>query len=558
MTKYNKFKCAIYLIINEALYGVSDYYSSGYTWIGTDGLRNLGNEAIDKLGEDKEILNNIGKIDKPKDIFEQTDGFLKTLNPTDPEFGLVTNPKGEGNINIKVFDRLTDGDCSFVKKLKLEVENFKNIIVPALRGFINGAGEASTSDTLNEARSALETVKDFNGEIKDIKDDIYKYLDYGKTGFNWTRFGLLIYYALVISFIGLIFLGSVPVIMCSSKCCRCVNNLGCVLIMIFVVLGFLVTTILFLVSVMIIEGCDLIKPKNLKDDRGIIPSSVWDEIKICLVGNGDLYSEKGLGESLKFADESTEGLRQITLIYDPDAREMKYPVADEIIEEFENIAYKQPYLANTDIFPTGDLNLGTVSTRDTIKWSGCDDPDPVVYPQYLETVSSICIPITACNAATNRDAIKNRYGNTHFADKLIRYIEFANDVKKEMKKALNKIKRGSTDSYYYNMDTDTLSNGVKNVAEKANEMKDITLESMRSLGPELKDRLNCTFMQGSFTRIHDSFCGDFTQQVTFTALSMGLISSISLLLVITMVCINRRFYPPRRGDKDYKIPNDTE
>jgi len=571
ITKYNKAKCAIYLIINEALYGASDDFSKGYTWIGSSGVKELGDEALISLHDNESTLIKIGDIDVDEDDennFPLTDQFLDELN-LESGTGNVRNPEtGTPGMKIQILEK-TDGEYPFVKILKEEVEEFKDNIVPSLAGLTRGAADASEDGKLDDVRSSLKTIEDFNEEVKGIRGTVYDFLDIIEIGFVLARVVMVIYYALIMIFIGIILLGSIFVTMCSSKWCRCVNNLGCILLMIFIIIGFLLTSLLFPISVVLMEGCDMLNPDKL-EKNGLVDT--LEELEVCLVGSGDLYTEKGLGSDLEFADQVAGGLDSVALIYD--GTNMKYPAAKALIEDYKTIANEEPYRASTDIFPTSDLRLGSIPNGDRIVWSGCNGPDQTIADSCINGNNPICISITKCTVDSGGDeaAIRARYqNNLGFADRLVNHIKFANDVKEEIGKVLNYIERDETatatttttatgttvtataNTYYNKMDADTKNNRVKDVVTAVNEIEELDdlTEATKMLGVKLKDGLNCKFMKESLRRVHGSFCGNLIQLIAFAALFMGLISSISLLLVITMVCINRYFYIPQREGKKH-------
>eukprot|EP00826_Nyctotherus_ovalis_P006339 TRINITY_DN11482_c0_g1_i9.p1 TRINITY_DN11482_c0_g1~~TRINITY_DN11482_c0_g1_i9.p1 ORF type:complete len:189 (+),score=35.79 TRINITY_DN11482_c0_g1_i9:145-711(+) len=160
----------------------------------------------------------------------------------------------------------------------------------------------------------------------------------------------------------------------------------------------------------------------------------------------------------------------------------------------------------------------------------------------------------------------NRYSGDHaFAQNLYKYVAYAKEVKTILESVIDLIERHDDNSigqntYYNNMDTDAASTGVKAMIEKANEMSNLeqTVEKMETLATDLSVGLNCNFMQGSFVRVHDSFCGEFSQQITFTAVFICAISCISLLFIIAVICINRNFYPPKKRGREYSQQPNVE
>eukprot|EP00826_Nyctotherus_ovalis_P020112 TRINITY_DN1628_c0_g2_i1.p1 TRINITY_DN1628_c0_g2~~TRINITY_DN1628_c0_g2_i1.p1 ORF type:complete len:235 (-),score=54.07 TRINITY_DN1628_c0_g2_i1:189-869(-) len=187
--------------------------------------------------------------------------------------------------------------------------------------------------------------------------------------------------------------------------------------------------------------------------------------------------------------------------------------------------------------------------------SGCDGGDSPVTKAYLEQPDGICIPLASCSLAVIGD-VSNRYsGYSHFSSKLEKYITFVDEVKTKINKVIRLIERGPEDTYYNAMDQDTQTAGVKSLMAKSSSIGDFdrTVEELKSMTYGLKDGLNCTFIQESFGRVYDSVCGDFNQQLTATALFIGLISAVSFVFMLVMVCANRSFYRKKPKASNKKI-----
>eukprot|EP00826_Nyctotherus_ovalis_P016532 TRINITY_DN1478_c0_g1_i1.p1 TRINITY_DN1478_c0_g1~~TRINITY_DN1478_c0_g1_i1.p1 ORF type:complete len:449 (-),score=65.07 TRINITY_DN1478_c0_g1_i1:242-1588(-) len=420
----------------------------------------------------------------------------------------------------------------------------------------------NTGNTISDAKDALKTVEDFEGEISDIKKNLYDYADKGKEGFKGFRIGMIILYVLIMLSVFLIVVGSIVSLFHVSKWWRSMASIGCVLQGIFMVLGFLLVAVLHPVSVAIIDVCDAIDLNKLSDtERGILPQSVWDEVKICMIGDGDLYTEKDLDNNLEFATDSVEGLEETKRLYDNTNSAMKYPVADEILKYIDDCTNKIPYNATSGIFTNGETGLENPPNGDRIVWSGCDGGDSVVDNNRLLDPTSLCIPLVKIDASVLTSTLATRYGgNTPFVASLDNLINYVRSVQSVLGNLKNQIERaGSGSTYYDKMDADTQDSEIKTMMANLNSLtlfNEITTQ-MKTLDETLKNGLDCSYMKKTFGKVHDSLCGDFLQRLLFTAVLLGVISSASIFLLILNICTNRLFNQSKVGAKEYGTTNNS-
>jgi len=559
ITKHNKARCAMYLMVNEAEYGASDEFSQEYTWIGSDGIEQRGYSTLINIQNNWRAFNKISEIEieHKDDNFKRTDDFVGQLS-SKLSIGNVKNPEAEGNMKIQIFEKI-GGDYPFVKILKEEVKEFKETIVPNLIELKKEAANINQENRFESFQSSIRGIGYFDSRVKSIKGKAYDFLDIIEIVFKYIRLGMVIYYALIMGLTLIILLGGVLFVKRLPKCCWHVRNFGCVSLVVFMIIGYLLAAILLPASVLLIDICDIVNLDELKEKGAI---ETLKEIEICLVGDGDLYTNKGFGSNLDFAKRLARGLNSASLIYENG--KMKYPAADALIEDYKTIANKEPYRASPDIFPTSDPKLGNIPNGHRVVWFGCDGPQSTSSESCINRNGPICVSITKCHRSNDEQAIRSEYsGNADFTNKLLDHIKFANDVKDRIEKVLRHIERaggGADDNYYDKMDEDTEDNGVREVVEEVNRISylDKLIEDTEMLSTRLKEGLNCKLMRESLNRVHDSFCGAVTQQIVFVALLAGLISSISLLLVITMVCLNRHFlYSEASGSAPVQRTSDS-
>eukprot|EP00826_Nyctotherus_ovalis_P008344 TRINITY_DN12157_c0_g1_i4.p1 TRINITY_DN12157_c0_g1~~TRINITY_DN12157_c0_g1_i4.p1 ORF type:complete len:406 (-),score=59.32 TRINITY_DN12157_c0_g1_i4:16-1233(-) len=362
--------------------------------------------------------------------FKDTKNFLSSyVDKFDSE--TVKSPVNEEILKIDLF-RKDEGKYPFIKILEEEVSLFEDEIADSLKGMQDGVLTLSNDNTFDEAGKGLDTLKEFNDQVRDLKDDIYDYIDKAKPIFKYVQAGLISYYALVLGFDVLMVIGTLFFMLFHASYWKLLSNLGCVLIGILMTLGFLLTTFLFPLSAVLIEGCALIDLRQLKVDRGIVPESAWEQVEVCLAGDGDLYESKRLNESLNFANATIEGLNYMTALYNETERTMRYPIAEELIEDLKDIGENKPYKASRETFPNENIELGEIPHGDIIVWSGCPENDgPINIEEELKKPGSICFPITRYSPTDNYQPIEDRYKSRDpvFTKKLIDHIKYCKEVK---------------------------------------------------------------------------------------------------------------------------------
>lgn len=550
--KYNKSKCAVYLVLNEALNGTSDKYTPGYTWLGSSVAEEIGNNLLAKIQSNEQQLNDISQPAITND-YTNAQNFISVTSTHFDGADTVTDPNTGDPLQLDILRKKNAGSkYAFLEMLEGEVEAFKGETTEMLRGLQEGAAELQKSNTIQDLKDALSKIGEFNEEIVDVKGNIYDYIDKPKKGIKAARIGLIAYYSIVIGVTFLTGAGTVAYICGGGKCLRCIGNLGCALLGVFVALGFVAAAVLFPVAVVVIEGCELIEVERLKEERGIVPEEAWEQVEICFGGDGDLYTGKGFKGSLEPVFKTVDGLNSVATIYDDSTGTMKYPAADSLLKELAEIRSRKPYKASASAFPSEKLDLGFVPRNDVIVWSGCAGGESPVTKAYLEQPDGICISLTSCSLSILGD-VNNRYSSyPSFSSKLVSYIIFVNEVKTKISELIALIERGSGTSYYDAMDQDTQTTGIKDLMAKSNSIGDFdqTVEELKNATYGLKDGLNCTFMQESFGRVHSAVCGDFNQQLTATALFVGVISAISFVFIFVMVCASRNFYKKKSGARN--------
>ena len=204
-------------------------------------------------------------------------------------------------------------------------------VYPAMANLKSASAKAQDNSYLASASSSLSSVSSFSSQVSSFKSQVYDYGGNGDTIVSAAQLGFTIYYAVVMGCAIAMVVGIVLFAFCGCAKCRCISHLGWCLLAFFMIIGFIFGTLFFPVSVVIIEACDLINPSNLQTDRGIIPSNVWDEIGICLTGNGDLYTKYDLASKMDFATTITNAFSLVSALYNPTAGTLVYNITDAFV-----------------------------------------------------------------------------------------------------------------------------------------------------------------------------------------------------------------------------------
>eukprot|EP00826_Nyctotherus_ovalis_P064135 TRINITY_DN9402_c0_g5_i3.p1 TRINITY_DN9402_c0_g5~~TRINITY_DN9402_c0_g5_i3.p1 ORF type:complete len:580 (+),score=74.66 TRINITY_DN9402_c0_g5_i3:47-1741(+) len=544
---------------NEAIHGASEEYSKGSTW---GGVRTIVDEASDALESVHGInVNNINDAatETALDSFEQTQNYVRTEGAianliTTYKDREVPNPQGGTAINIEILKG--ENIAELFAPLYTEHVYFKEFVFPAMRGVHSGAESLVSPSTFTEAEEGLKSVGEVAEQIEKFQGDINDYTDMGDTPVKMSQLGMTIYYAVLIGSAGVGILGSALFVFCGCNGFRCVSNLGCVLLTILMVLGFLVAAVLMPVSVVFIEACDLIDVERLKKSHDIIPDDIWDELKVCLVGDGDIYTTKNLGATLAFANNALSGLNIINALYernsptDPSCP-LKYDYTQELVEKLEEMRNKRPDRACESAFTAKNVDDLTGKCKDDhIVWDPEDCPTGTdqlnVASLTTLTADGGCFAIMADPANCKAHAEK-RYGSAcTISDTMEKFCDYAKNIYDKLGLLIIDISnKDKSDGFLNKLYEDNYDSKVCEIVKATGELNtqlETLIDSLDTLGANLKKELNCTFIKDGFMRVHDATCGNFGQSITVIGIFVGVISAISFISITSLVCVNRRFY----------------
>ncbi len=252
--------------------------------------------------------------------YDSTGSYQTTTSPVDGSSGFILNMR----TGWKDYTNVASSSYPIYSQWYM----YQTVVYNSLNDLKSASTSATQSSTLSSAQSALDTVQTFVDKVDPLRKNIYDYTDNGDTVIKIVQIVFCVYYAIVIACIGAMLAGTVFFAFFKRNGCRCISHLGWVILTILMILGFLISTVMFPATVVFIDGCDMIKLENLKTDRGIIPQDAWDQIQVCLVGNGDLYKYKSLDTKIGFAATAMSSFSIVSSLYNSATDSLIYNVTN--------------------------------------------------------------------------------------------------------------------------------------------------------------------------------------------------------------------------------------
>ena len=543
---YKKLKCSLYLFLGEILNGPSKTHApSDITWEGINPIVNKADKIL--INFDPDVFENLKALPLDGGKFSNSKGKVDTMKSTfAPSAKKVSSPNDGTSIELTLLNNIDDEQAGLLSPLYIEIIGFQTTVIDKLRSISDIANDIDTS-TITTAQNALNDVKDITKDIESYKTDIYDYTDMGDAPIDIAEIVMICYYSINLVCIILIVLGMVLRYMFNCGLFSCISNLGCAIIMTFMIIGFLLSAILFPLSAVIIEGCELISLETLKDDHSFIPSDVWDQIDLCLVDKGDgtygdLYTKHNLASKINFANSGSSAFNATGNYTDNDGN-LVLPGSDLFKKELKKIHDEDPGKASLEFVANSLSNRFSGNCKqDKVVWAKTDC-NGVTEFTIGNTANNLCVPII--EFLSNKVDLVNRYGAcSSYGTKIGYIIDYATEVRQIINDLLEEIgSTGSLNTYTDKMHTDCRTSGIKGGFDKINtimdDFKDLQ-KDLDTLSGGLKEGLDCRFLSTSFNRIYDSVCGDFTTNLTFMAVLVGVISAMSFVTIIAFICVYRR------------------
>jgi hypothetical protein len=270
------------------------------------------------------------------------------------------------------------------------------------------AGTASNGNSFSSATAALNSM-DFATQIAGYKGTMSNIVNMGNDYVGYISTGFTVYYAAECGFVALMVLGTLAFACCGCLKCRCLSHLGWILSAFLMIIGFLLGTILFPVSVVLMDMCTLLPLSSMATIGPGLFSSQWSQISVCLVGNGDLYTQYNLGAQLGFINSTSSAMNMIANTYDPVNDKLIYNISDAFVANCQIIRDSTPDQAAPNTFKSNNLMSSANSNckKDQIVWTSSNCTGTAAVIQSPNDPNGVCIPLKAISSFSS--TIGSRY-----------------------------------------------------------------------------------------------------------------------------------------------------
>ncbi len=269
--------------------------------------------------------NSLSTLSNIATKYDSSGPYQTATSPVDGSAGFVLNLR----TGWKDYTFPTSGSYLIYSQRYI----YQTVVYNSMGDLRASASSATQSTTLSSAQSSLNTVQGFIDDLTPLKNNVYDYSDKGDGVMTIIQLVFIIYYAIVIGCVGAMTLGTVLFAFCGCNRCKCISHIGWAFLTVLMILGFLFSTLMFPLSVVFIESCDLIKLSSLQTNRGIIPADVWSQISVCLIGDGDLYTYKGLNNNIGFAMTAMNSFDIVSQLYNNVTDTLIYNITDYFVSQ---------------------------------------------------------------------------------------------------------------------------------------------------------------------------------------------------------------------------------
>lgn len=319
---FKTLKCAILLFLNEANYGVDSTYSTG-SWGGITGVMNTASQAIGNMESRKDIFESISNNRIGSGDYAASLSALEAL----------TTDYDESNSNAYLVPDPLDGTATFILELRKNFKSYnvgtsqsfplfqqraiyKDIIFPNMMSLQNIADDITKNSALSSATSGISELGSFQTTINDFKKLINDNLDMVGDYMDYVKLGYALYFAAFLGLTCLIIVGIFGMSCCKCIKCRCCIHIGWIIFYFLMLIGLILSTVFFPLSIVLSEACEIISLDSLNSGAIDIDADIWKQVKICLnPADGDLYTKFNLEDSIGFAKKALNNLDVINQVY---------------------------------------------------------------------------------------------------------------------------------------------------------------------------------------------------------------------------------------------------
>ena len=553
---YNMLKCSVYLFVNEALYGADVNLDLNSTWIGVDTLVNDATAAINDLRGSTTAFQNMANQPLGDGSFTNSQGALDTIgttyDSTSSSWGVNSPEDGTSGFVVDMRTGWKDytSDSSAMYPLYAQRYLYKEVMYNQLQKMVSASASASQTSSLDSALNSLSSVSDFTGKIGTYKKDLYDYTDSGDGYVKIVQLSFSIYYAVILGCVVAMVTGTVLFTLCGCMKCRCVSHLGWFILTFLMIIGFILSGILLPFSVVFIEACDLIKLDNLSTNHDLIPQSTWDQVGICLTGDGDLYKQKGLDTTISFASDIMKAFDLLDQLYNKNTDTLVYNYTDAYKTNLGDVRDKIPANASLAKFAAKNY-LSEASNNcqgDLIVWTSDSCQGREVLTSGASK-SGLCVPIKSLTSGNIGSMLGSRYDScSSTKDKITYLVQYAESLAPFINAILSDIDSKFTPA----LENDNNIAKIKPMLKSAYDLKLAVSGSINKLSTMLQQGLNCKFLRGTFDRVYVSTCGYFAPTMASLSIIIILISLLSAMAIITLTYVNRAYFPQEKVHAETK------
>ncbi len=543
---YNKVKCSTLLFVNEVLQGADQTYSPNNSWQGVGPVVSQASASINSIEAKQSQFLDMANQPMGSNAFSSSQSVLDTIGTTYDEsntgnWGVTSPVDGSSNyiVDMRRNWKSYSVSSSAAHPIYFQRYMYQNVVFDQMKKLKDAANAVVQGDVFASARSALNEVNNAMSQINNLKKDVVDYIDKGDSPVDGINIGLSIYYAVIIACAGAMVVGILLTMLCGR--CGFLSHIGWFVLAILMIIGFIVSAVLFPFSVVFIEACDMIKLDNLADNHELIPQESWDQVSICLVGNGDLYTNYALDTKIGFAMDAMKAFDLVNQLYNNDKNQLVYNVTDAYVKELANIRDKKPGDASKALFTSQDLlkDASNNCQGDLVVWHTDDCAGREALTTSGSSKSGLCVPIKSFTTSTIDSAIGSRYDScSTYRDKVKNLVKYADDLAPMLNSIINDV----NNNFINAMEQDNNEAKIKPLMKSAYDLKVSVEEDINKLSKMLQNGLNCSFLRNSFDRIYLATCKYLSPALASLSIIIVLISLFSIFAIITAIYLHRMYY----------------
>lgn len=163
----------------------------------------------------------------------------------------------------------------------------------------------SGGDIKNQITEAVNQFSPINTQINDLDTTVYDMFATASPILQYLKLGVLVFFAVSIGLASIIALGAIFTAFCEMPKCRFLMYVFCILTVVIIVLGFLITTVFAIMSPILYMGCTVLNSglesqtgfNTFTTNIGLGSNDVTNIVSVCLTGgNGEILEALGVAQ----------------------------------------------------------------------------------------------------------------------------------------------------------------------------------------------------------------------------------------------------------------------